>query len=312
MKILVTGGAGFIGSNIVDAYVAQGHEVTVLDDLSSGKKKQVHPKAAFHTMDVRDPNISTLFAKNGFDIVNHHAAQIDVRRSMQDPFSDASINVLGTLRLLECCRTYGVRKFIFASSGGVMYGECKTAANESVIARPESPYGFSKAAAETYVRFYGSAYKIPYTIFRYGNVYGPRQDVDGEAGVVAIFAGRMLAGEPVSIYGDGKQERDFVYVGDVVEANCAALTRGENDTYNIGSGRPTSVLQLFEALAKLTQYKHNANFSPARAGELQRSLLDSDHAHKYLGWKASHSLEQALSRTLQSVHSPKKSTARRS
>ena len=215
-----------------------GHQVTVVDDLTTGKKKNVNPQANLVVMDVRDPNISTLFAKTGFDIVNHHAAQIDVRRSVQDPFLDASVNILGTLRLLDGCRTFGVRKFIFSSSGGTIYGECKAKpAQESDASRPTSPYGFSKAAAETYIRFFGEFYHLPYTILRYANVYGPRQDPQGEAGVVAIFMGKILADEPVTIYGTGEQERDYVHVSDVVKANCSALLKGENDTFNIGNGR---------------------------------------------------------------------------
>lgn len=307
MKILVTGGAGFIGSNIVDAYIAQGHSVTVVDDLSTGKKKQVNPKANFLAMDVRDPNISTLFAKNGFDIVNHHAAQIDVRKSVQDPFIDASVNVLGTLRLLDCCRTYGVRKFIFASSGGVMYGECPAAANEETPAHPESPYGFSKASAETYVRFFGSTYHVPYTILRYGNVYGPRQDPHGEAGVVAIFIGKLLAGEGVTIFGDGKQERDYVNVAEIVEANIAALTKGENQIFNIGHGTPVTVNELHKVLAKLIGGKKAPQYLPARQGEVQRSLLNVQRAAKGLGWKPSVTLEQGLAATIDFVRQQSKS-----
>jgi len=204
MKILVTGGAGFIGSQIADAYIAAGHEVTVLDDLSAGRRTQVNPKATFIARDAREPNIATLFEKSNFDLVNHHAAQIDVRRSVQDPFFDASVNILGTMRLLDCCRSYGVRKFIFASSGGTIYGECpRAAAVETDPNRPESPYGFSKAAAETYVRFYGKQFGISYSMLRYANVYGRRQDPHGEAGGVAIFCGKALANETATIFGDG-------------------------------------------------------------------------------------------------------------
>jgi UDP-glucose 4-epimerase len=298
MKILVTGGAGFVASHIVDAYVADGHDVTVIDDLSTGVKRNVNPKANFVPMDVRDPNLITLFAKSKFEIVNHHAAQIDVRKSVQDPFLDASINVLGTLRLLDCCRTYGVRKFVFSSSGGTVYGECPDRpAREDDPMRPESPYGFSKATAETYIRFYGLHYKLPYTVLRYGNVYGPRQDPSGEAGVVAIFAGRMLDHDQVTIFGDGKQERDFVSVFDVVSANQAVLLKGENETINVGSGEALSVLKLFEQLSKIAKSDKKPVFAPERRGELRRNVLDVSKAQRVLGWKGARSLEKGLAET---------------
>jgi len=298
MKILVSGGAGFIGSNIVDAYIDQGHEVTIVDDLSTGKKGQADRRARLVVMDIRDPNISTLFTESRFEMVNHHAAQIDVRKSVQDPFFDASVNILGTLRLLECCRAYGVRKFIFSSSGGTIYGECpEQPAREEDPSRPESPYGFSKAAAERYIRFYGDVYRLPYTILRYANVYGPRQDPHGEAGVVAIFAGKLVAKQPVTIYGDGKQERDYVFVSDIVQANLSALTKGENDTFNIGTGVPTSVNRLYEIMAGLSKGTKPAVYAPARTGELARSVLNADRAKKLLGWKPGHTLESGLAET---------------
>jgi UDP-glucose 4-epimerase len=298
MKILVTGGAGFIASQIADAYIERGHEVTVIDDLSTGDKRNVSPKAKLVEMDVRDPNISTLFAKSGFDIVNHHAAQIDVRVSVQDPFLDASINVLGTLRLLECCRTYGTRKFIFASSGGAIYGECpEGGAAENNPQSPESPYGYTKASGEYYIRFFGKHYQLPFTILRYGNVYGPRQSLKGEAGVVSIFIGKLLANEPVTIYGNGEQQRDYVYVKDVVAANLAALTKGENGTFNIGTHAGTSVNALYEKIARIHGSSPKPVFAPARAGEIERSLLNPGLAAKDLGWKAAHTLDQGLTET---------------
>ncbi|MFA5974882.1 MAG: NAD-dependent epimerase/dehydratase family protein [Elusimicrobiota bacterium] len=312
MKILVTGGAGFIASQIADSYVALGHDVTIVDDLSSGKKKNVNPKATFVAMDIRDPNISTLFAKSGFDIVNHLAAQIDVRRSVQDPFLDASVNILGTLRLLDCCRTYGVRKFIFSSSGGTIYGECKTRpGKEDDAPRPSSPYGFSKATAETYIRFFGEFYHLPYTILRYGNVYGPRQDPNGEAGVVSIFIGKLLAGEPVTIYGTGEQERDYVQVGDIVEANNAALLKGENDVFNIGTGVPVSVNRLYQELCAIHQGGSKPDYAPARPGELERSVLDIGKAAKGLGWKPARTLAQGLTETYRYFQSQKKPPSKR-
>jgi UDP-glucose 4-epimerase len=298
MKILVTGGAGFIGSHIVDAYVRDGHDVTIVDDLSSGRKAQANRQARLVVSDVRDPNLSTLFAESRFEVVNHLAAQMDVRKSVQDPFFDASVNILGTLRLLDCSRAYGVRKFIFSSSGGTIYGECPhKPATEDDASRPESPYGFSKAAAERYIRFYGDMYRLPYTILRYANVYGPRQDPHGEAGVVAIFMGKLLAKEPVTIFGDGAQERDYVYVDDVVEANVAALTKGENDIFNIGTGMPTSVNKLYAVMAGFVKGAKPAAYAPARAGELARSILNADRAQKRLAWKPAISLEKGLRET---------------
>jgi UDP-glucose 4-epimerase len=305
MKILVTGGAGFIASQIVDAYIEQGHSVTILDDLSSGKKANVNPKATLVTQDIRDPNLSTLFAKSGFELVNHHAAQIDVRRSVQDPFFDASVNVLGTLRLLECCRTYGARKFIFASSGGAIYGECKQPAVETQAVNPESPYGYSKSVAETYIRFYQKYYGLSYTVLRYANVYGPRQDSHGEAGVVSIFIGKRLANEPVTIYGNGKQERDYVFVGDIVAANVAALTQGQNGTFNIGTQVATSVNSLYEKIADLQAGSPKPSYAPARAGELERSVLNNALAKEKLGWQPSRTLEQGIAETYRYFQSHK-------
>jgi UDP-glucose 4-epimerase len=299
MKILVTGGAGFIGSHVADTLLNAGHTIVIVDDLSSGNRKNLSTKADFHTMDVRDPNIATLFEKNRFDAVVHLAAQIDVRKSVQDPFVDASVNILGTLRLLECCRTYGVRKFVFSSSGGVMYGECpKKPASESLPAQPIAPYGFSKLAAERYVRFYGDFYKLDYTTLRYGNVYGPRQDPHGEAGVVAIFSGKAIRQEPVTVFGTGEQSRDYVYVQDVADANLAALVKGSGETLNIGTGVATSVNDLYAVIAKLSGSKAKAKYAPARPGELNRNVLDASRAKEKLGWKPRLSLEKGLAETL--------------
>jgi UDP-glucose 4-epimerase len=298
MNILVTGGAGFIGSHIVDAYLRAGHEVTVVDDLSTGSKKNVNRQARLVTTDVRDPNLSTLFAESRFEVVNHLAAQLDVRKSVQDPFFDASVNILGALRLLECGRTYGVRKFIFSSSGGTYYGECGAQpAREEDPSNPESPYGISKATAERYIQFYGNTYHLPYTILRYANVYGPRQDPHGEAGVVAIFAGKLLAKQAVTIFGDGKQERDYVYVSDVVEANVAALTKGENSIFNVGTGQASSVNALYEKFMHFDKDAKPPTYAPARTGELLRSVLNVDRARKELGWKPSTTLEKGLRET---------------
>jgi UDP-glucose 4-epimerase len=211
MKALVTGGAGFIGSHLAQALIDAGHDVTIVDDFSTGKRKNIPAKAQVEKLDVRDPNISSLFEKKRFDVVFHLAAQLDVRKSMADPFFDASVNILGTLRLLECCRAYNVKKFIFTSSGGVMYGECPKPATENDPSLPVSPYGFSKSAAERYVQFYGDTFKLSYSILRYTNVYGPRQDPHGEAGVVAIFLGKKFGKEPVTIFCTGKQKSAYIF-----------------------------------------------------------------------------------------------------
>lgn len=297
MKILVTGGAGFIGSQIADAYLQEGHDVTVVDNLSTGKDIPV--RARLVRLDIRDPDLDTLFAKSKFEIVNHHAAQIDVIRSTKDPSFDASVNISGTLRLLQCCRTHGVRKFIFASSGGAIYGECERPALESDPCHPESPYGISKAAAENYIRFFGSHHHLPYTILRYANVYGPRQDPNGqgEAGVVSVFIRKLLADEAVTIYGNGRQERDYVFVGDVVAANLAALTKGENDTYNIATQTAVSVNILIEKLSGIRRLPQPPIHAPARMGEVHRSVLNASLALERLGWRPTHSLEQGLEET---------------
>ena len=303
MKILVTGGAGFIASHIVDAYIAKGHDVTVVDDLSNGKKSNLNKKARFVAMDVRDPNISTLFAESRFEVVNHLAAQVDVRKSVNDPFFDASVNILGTLRLLECCRSYGVRKFILSSSGGTYYGECPDRpAKEDDASRPESPYGISKATAERYVQFYGPVYRLSYTILRYANVYGPRQDPHGEAGVVAIFAGKLLEKQAITIYGNGEQERDYVYVMDVAAANEAALSKGENTVFNIGTGVATSVNTLYKKMASFEKDAPKAGFAPPRTGELLRSVLNCDRAKEVLGWKPMFTIDQGLKETYRFFH----------
>jgi UDP-glucose 4-epimerase len=299
MKVLVTGGAGFIGSHIVDAYVKDGHDVTVVDDLSKGRRENLNPRARFVRMDVRDPGLEGVFTASRFDAVNHHAAQIDVRRSVEDPLSDASINVLGTVRLLELSRAHGVRKFVFASSGGAVYGECPSrGAREEDAVRPLSPYGAGKAAAEHYVRVFGSCHGLPYTILRYANVYGPRQDPEGEAGVITIFIERMLSDRPVTIFGDGEQTRDYVHVGDVAEANRTALMKGDGRAFNIGTGRATSVNALFGMLAPMAGFSREPLRAPRRSGEVERSVLDASAAERHLGWRPALSLEEGLPGTL--------------
>jgi len=299
MKILVTGGAGFIGSNVVDAYIEKGYEVIVVDDLSSGKKENLNKKAKFYKVDICDRSLEEVFKEEKIDIVNHHAAQVDVRKSIADPALDARVNIEGSLHILESCRKYEIKKIIFASSGGVIYGECGSRPpNEDSPVSPISPYGVSKYAMECYLSSYEKIYGLKYTALRYGNVYGPRQDPYGEAGVVAIFSGKMLNSEEVNIFGDGEQVRDYVYVGDVVKANILCLESGNNEIFNIGTSKFTSVNQLFSEMKELTHYSKEAVYKPSRAGELIRSSLDVGKAEQKLGWKAEVNLREGLKKTI--------------
>jgi len=299
MKILMTGGAGFIGSNVVDAYIEKGYEVVVIDDLSSGKRENLNKKARFYKLDICDRGLEQVFKEEGIDIVNHHAAQVDVRKSIADPTFDARINIEGSLNILENCRKYKIKKVIFASSGGVIYGECgNMPPNEDSPVSPLSPYGVSKYAVERYLASYERIYGLKYTALRYGNVYGPRQDPYGEAGVVAIFSGKMLANEEVNIFGDGEQLRDYVYVEDVVRANILCLENGDNEIFNIGTGKATSVNRLFSEMRKLTHYTRKPVFKSGRPGELIRSSLDVGKANQKLGWKAKVDLREGLEKAI--------------
>jgi UDP-glucose 4-epimerase len=286
---------------VVDAYVEAGHSVTVLDNLSRGKKIFVSPRARFVRADVRSPRLKVLFERGRFDVVNHHAAQIDVRRSVADPQEDADINVVGLLNILENARRTKVKKMIFSASGGTYYGECGRPARESDPPRPLSPYGVSKLAGEFYLRAFGSLFGLDYTVFRYANVFGPRQDPHGEAGVVAIFCQRVRSGDPAFIYGDGKQERDYVFVKDVAQANLLALRKGSQGVFNIGTGKATSVLDLFRAINLLGGGLGKKIHRPARPGELCRSVLNVSLAKKNLGWAPRGTLREGLADTYQSL-----------
>ena len=303
MRILVTGGAGFIGSHIADAYVAGGHRVTILDNLSTGKRGNINPRARFVKGNIRDKGLARLFKRERFDVVNHHAAQMDVRRSVEDPVFDASVNVMGLLNLLDLSRQNGVKKFIFAASGGTYYGECTRPAREEDPPQPLSPYGVTKLAGEHYIRAYGALHGLTFTVLRYGNVYGPRQDPHGEAGVVAIFCRRLLAGEPAFIYGTGKQMRDYVFVRDVARANVAALSKGEGESVNIGMGKAADVNRLFKILSACHGGPAISEKKPPRAGELFRSVLNVSKASRVLGWKAAVSLDKGLAETYQHIAS---------
>ncbi len=300
MRLLVTGGAGFIGSNTVDALIAKGHgEVAVLDDLSAGKRAQVNPNARFHEADLRDAaKVRQILAQERPEVIIHLAAQMDVRRSVADPPFDAQVNLVGLLNLIEAARQHGLKRVIFSSTGGAIYGEqeqfpCK----EDHPCRPISPYGVAKFATESYLFFYKAQYGIDYVALRYANVYGPRQDPHGEAGVVAIFCGRMLEEKAVTIYGDGEQTRDYVYVGDVVRANLGAVASGVSGAFNIGTGIETSVNQLFSTLAKAAGSEDSAGYGPARPGEQRRSVISPERAAKELNWRAEVSLENGLAQT---------------
>jgi UDP-glucose 4-epimerase len=281
---------------VADAFIGAGHEVTVVDNLSSGKRRQVNPAARFVKMDIRDERLERVFRTGRFEVVNHHAAQMDVRRSVEDPRHDADVNVHGLLNVLELSRKHRTRRVILAASGGTYYGECTRPARETDPPRPLSPYGVTKLAGEHYLRAYEALHGIAFTVLRYGNVYGPRQDPHGEAGVVAIFCNRLLAGQRVDIFGNGRQQRDYVFVDDVVRANLAALRRGRNEAVNIGTGRASSVNELFEIL-RLVHGEGERVLKPPRPGELFRSCLDVRHARAALGWRSRIPLAQGLRRT---------------
>jgi UDP-glucose 4-epimerase len=301
MRILVTGGAGFIGSHVVDRFVRDGHEVVVLDNLSTGSQRNLNPKARLVELDIRDSKgVEGLLAAEKFDVVDHHAAQMDVRKSTEDPLYDAQVNILGSLNLITSAARHGVKKFIYISTGGAVYGEPKRLpVEEDAAINPECPYGISKHTVEHYLYLYRFLYKLNYVVLRYANVFGPRQNPHGEAGVIAIFAGKLMDGETTTIYGDGKQLRDYVFVGDVAEANALALERGDGEIVNLGSERGTSVLELYEHLARLTGSKSEPKFAPARPGEIYKIYLSGERAGKLLGWKAAVSVEEGLGRTVE-------------
>lgn len=300
MRVLVSGGAGFIGSHVTDALLAAGHRVTVVDDLSTGRAENVHPDAEFHRVDIQDAAMEGVFRSAMPEVLCHHAAQMDVRRSVSDPVFDARVNVLGLLNLLELGRRHGLRRVVFASSGGAIYGE------QGVIPTPEEqktepvcPYGVTKLAGERYLHFYAVEYGIPYVALRYANVFGPRQNPHGEAGVVAIFIEKFLRGELPVINGDGRQTRDYVYVADVVRANLAALASTATGAFNVGTGVETDVVALFAHLRELCGCTVPAIHGPGKPGEQRRSAVDGRRAAELLGWSPTVALEDGLRQTVE-------------
>ena len=307
MRMLVTGGAGFIGSTLVDRLLAEGHSVDVVDDLSSGAlanladaRSDPAKDFSFHRLDIRSPTLVELMARRRPEVVFHLAAQADVRVSVERPAFDAEVNVIGTLHVLEGARAAGTEKVVFAASGGTLYGEPeKLPVPESHPQRPLSPYGVSKKSAIDYLWAYRELHGIEFTALALANVYGPRQDPHGEAGVVAIFAALMLAGQTCTIFGDGEQTRDFVYVDDVVDSFARAATRGGGLVLNIGTGVETSVNRLYQVMAEVAGVTVPAQSAPARAGELARSALDPSRAAIHLGWRPWTVLEDGVAETLQ-------------
>jgi UDP-glucose 4-epimerase len=299
MKILLTGGAGFIGSHVADQLLREGHQVIIVDDLSSGKRENINPAATFYHMDIRDKALEDVFRREKPEVVDHHAAQINVRASVEDPLHDLEINIGGTVHLLELSRTYGVKKVVFASSGGAIYGEQDYfPADETHPCRPLSPYGVSKLTVENYLFYYGAAFALRSVALRYANVYGPRQDPLGEAGVIAIFSQKLLAGEQPIINGDGMQTRDYVYVEDIARLNALAVNKEVEGPFNAGTGIETSVNYLFEQIRTLADANVQEMHGKAKRGEQLRSVLCAEKSRRELGWEPRTSLSEGLRRTV--------------
>ena len=317
-RVLVTGGAGFIGSHVADAFLDEGYDVAIVDDLSSGRRHNIPAAAELHEHDVRSDDAARLVREGRFDVICHLAAQIDVRKSVADPVNDAHINIVGTLNLFEAARACRDRpRLLFASTGGALYGDFVTPPNRETFAKnPESPYGIAKLSAELYLAYYGRVYGLETAVLRYANVFGPRQDPHGEAGVVAIFCERILRGDPLTVFGDGSQTRDYVHVSDVARANVVAAVTplpapGPLDTraYNIGTGVETSVVRLAELLKRAAGSEVPLEFAPARPGEQARSAVNIEKARTELGWAPKIALDAGLADTFawfasQRTHSP--------
>ena len=299
MKIMVTGGAGFIGSHVTDLLIEKGHQVVVVDDLSTGRRTNLNPYAAFYEVDIRSSEMERVFAKEKPEVICHHAAQMNVRRSMDDPLFDADVNIIGSIKLAQLAIKNGTRKFIHISSGGAAYGEPEyLPCNEDHPIKPLCHYGVSKYTFELYLHVFNANYNLDYSVIRYPNVYGPRQDPHGEAGVVAIFTGQMLRGEQVRINGSGEQVRDYVYVSDCAHSNLMLLDHGSKRVYNLGSGIGTTVNEIFQQLKEITGYTNPAIFGPAKAGETYKIYLNALRAESELGWRPTIPLEEGLKRTV--------------
>jgi UDP-glucose 4-epimerase len=297
MHILVTGGAGFIASHIVDALVDVGHQVAVIDSLCAGNRHNVNSRAIFYEMDITSSELEKVFTSFRPEIVIHHAAQIDVIASISQPLWDANVNILGSIQLLELCRTYGVQKFIYASSAAVYGVPLYLGIREDHPIRPHSGYGISKHTVEHYLELYAHLYELNYTILRYANVYGMRQDPNGEGGVVAIFVNKWMEGIKPTIFGNGEQTRDFIFIKDIVQANLASLTAGNNSIINIGSGTQTSINQLIPILNQIYNQNMAPIYAEKRAGDIEHSCLDIQCAAEMLNWRPKYSLLQGLSET---------------
>ena len=300
MKILVTGGAGFIASHVVDLFIKNGYEVVIVDDLSTGRESNINPAAAFYKMDIRSPELREVFEKEKPDFISHHAAQMDVRRSIIEPIFDADVNILGSIKLIELAREFKVKHFVYISSGGAAYGEpVYLPCDEAHPVNPICQYGASKHTVEHYLYMYHVNYGLNYTVLRYPNVFGPRQDPKGEAGVVAIFIGKMLNNEQVTINGDGEQVRDFVYVSDCAYANFLAVTKNaDSGIYNLGFTQGTSVNEIYFHLKDLTGYQKDAVHGSAILGETRQIYLDASKAKEIFDWSPQISLRQGLENTV--------------
>ena len=301
-RVLVTGGAGFIGSHLVNGLLESGYSVAIVDDLSSGQLRNLNHQATFYHCRINDPKLVQIIQREGPEVIFHLAAQSSVRQSTLDPISDADTNVLGTIRLLAAAAAEGVDKIVFSSTGGAIYGNPATVpCDEDTPVNPLTPYAMSKYVSELYLELFYQTYGLQYTILRYANVYGPGQDPNGEAGVIAIFAGAMLRGRSPNIYGDGLQERDFVYVSDVVEANLASVYRGDGQIYNIGTGKPVTINHIHSLLQECTEFYEEPVYRPRRAGEVLRIALDSGRANRELSWEPKVSLEEGLRHAVEHV-----------
>ena len=308
MKILITGGAGFIGSHIVDKYVDLGHRVEVIDDMSNGLVENMRDDVTYHEIDIRSSKVTAVFDEGTFDVVNHHAAQMDVRKSTEDPAFDADVNIIGSINLLQNCVRTNVKQFIFASTGGAIYGEQDAyPADETHPANPVSPYGISKLSIEKYLHYYDVEYGIIHSILRYSNVYGPRQNPHGEAGVIAIFAKKLLLGKQVIINGDGKQTRDYVYINDIVRLNELVLAFDRCTLTNAGRGMEHDVNYLFDLLKQEMDSTMKAKHGPQVPGEQRRSSINSDRAMQLFSWKAEVDIESGISKTVDFFKMNKKS-----